>query len=361
VIVIGVDAHKENHTVVAVEQGTGRLIAELSAEAREPGFVRLLGFADRHGDGARVWAVEDCRHVSGGLERFLLRAGETMVRVPPKMMAGERRAARTFGKSDAIDALAVARAYLREPGLPVARLDGPEREIALLVDYRADLVAESTRLQTRVRWLLHDLDPTLAPACRGLRNEGVLVALARRLARREQSVQVRVCRDRVRRLRELTRQIKQLERELAPLVARHGAPLLDIPGCGVVTAARLLGEIGQIDRFRTDAQLAIYAGAAPLDASSGKQRRHRLNRTGNRQLNSALHVIALTQARIHPGAREYLARRRTEGKTAAEAIRALKRHLARMIFRIFKAIARTAAAAGSPTPNQTPTLTQSLT
>src|SRR4051794_38544272 len=117
------------------------------------------------------------------------------------------------------------------------------------------------------------------------------------------------------------------------MVRRHAPQLLAIPGVGILTAARLIAEIADIDRFRTDAQLAIYAGAAPLDASSGKQVRHRLNRTGNRQLNSALHVIALTQARIYAPAREYLQRRRSEGKTASEAIRALKRHLARMIFR----------------------------
>jgi transposase len=252
VIVFGVDARKATHTVVAVEQGTGRLLGELTAQAREPGFLRLLKFADRHG-GERAWAIEDCRHVSGGLERFLLRAGETVVRVPPKMIASERRAARTFSKSDAIDALAVARAFSREPDLPLARLDGPEREIAHLVDYRADLVAESTRLQSRVRWLLHDLDPALSPADRGLRNEGVLATVARRLGRREQTAHVRVCRERIKRLRELTRQIKTLERELAPLVAEHGAPLLQIPGCGLVTAARLLAEIGHVERFKTDA------------------------------------------------------------------------------------------------------------
>jgi transposase len=356
VIVIGVDAHKETHTVVAVEEGTGRVLGELTVEAREPGLVRLMRFAERHTDDGRVWAVEDCRHVSGGLERFMLRAGETVIRVPPKLMADARRGARTFGKSDSIDALAVARAGLREPDLPRARLAGPERDIALLVDYRGELVTESTRLQSRVRWLLHDLDPDLVPADRGLRNEGVLRPLSMKLARREQSAHVRVCRDQIKRLRELTRQIKQLERDLAPLVVKHGAPLLEIVGCGLITAAKLLAEIEHIDRFRTDAQLAIYAGAAPLDASSGKQRRHRLNRTGNRQLNSALHVIALTQARIHPGARDYIARRRSEGKTSAEAIRALKRHLARVIFRVFKAM-QTAA----PIPDQTITPTISLT
>jgi transposase len=234
--------------------------------------------------------------------------------------------------------LAVARAAIREPNLPKARLAGPERDIALLLDLRADLVSDSTRMQSRLRWLLHDLDPDIVPAARALSNRGVLLTVGRRLARREQTVQVRVCREMVRVLLELVRRINDLEAQLRPLVRRQAAILLAIPGVGVLTAARLIAEIAHIDRFQTDAQLAIYAGAAPLDASSGKQRRHRLNRTGNRQLNSALHVIALTQIRIHPPAREYLARRRSEGKTTAEAIRALKRHLARMIFRTFKAL-----------------------
>ena len=128
---------------------------------------------------------------------------------------------------------------LREPDLPRARLAGPEREIALLVDYRADLVAESTRLQGRLRWLLHDL-AGLEPSARGLSNDGILVKLGRSLARREPTVQVRICREHVGRLRELWRQIKSIERDLLALVRRHGAELLAIPGCGVITAARLI-------------------------------------------------------------------------------------------------------------------------
>ena len=350
-IVIGVDAHKATHTVVCVNGATGEQLGELTAEAAVDGQKALLRLAERHGaDDGRVWAIEDCRHVSGALERFLLRSGETVLRVPPKMMAGERKAARSYGKSDSIDALAIARAALREPDLPRARLAGPEREIALLVDYRADLVAESTRLQGRLRWLLHDLDPGLEPAARGLSNDGVLVKLTRRLARLEPTVQARICRELVRRLRELWRQIKTIEADLLPLVRRHGAELLAIPGCGTITAARLIAEIAGIERFGTDAQLALYAGAAPLDASSGKQRRHRLNRTGNRQLNSALYTIALTQIRIHPPAKAYYARRRAEGKTTTETIRALKRHLARHIFHLLKRIA--AANTQPPLPNQ---------
>ena len=116
-IVIGVDAHKATHTVVCVNRATGEQLGELTADANEDGHRALLGFGERHGQAGRVWAIEDCRHVSGALERFLLRSGETVLRVPPKMMASERRAARSFGKSDSIDALAVARAFLREPDL----------------------------------------------------------------------------------------------------------------------------------------------------------------------------------------------------------------------------------------------------
>ena len=343
-IVIGVDAHKQTHTAVVVDE-IGRLLEEVTVPATEAGHQQLIRFAARNGLD-RLWAIEDCRHVSGALERFLLRAGQTVVRVPPKLMAGQRKAARRFGKSDSIDALAVARALLREPDLPRARMAGPEREIALLVDFRAELVVESTKLQSRLRWLLHDIDPELEPAARGLANDGVLVRVGRQLARRDQSVQVRICRRLVRRLRDLCRQIKQIARELAPLVNAHGAGLLQIPGCGVITAARILAEVAGIERFRTDAQLALYAGAAPVEASSGKRRRYRLNRRGNRRLNSALYVIALTQARTHPPAREYLARRRQEGKSTSEAIRALKRHLIRRIFAVLTATAHATA----PTP-----------
>ena len=264
----------------------------------------------------RTWAIEDCRHVSGGLERFLLRSGECVVRVAPKLMAGARRSAREFGKSDSIDALAVARAALREPDLPAARLSGAEREIALLADHREDLVSECTRIQQRLRWLLHDLDPTLEVPPRTLDQAATLKRLSGCLARREQSTQVRICR---------------------ALVRRAAPQLLALPGCGVLTAAKLVAEVAGVERFASDAKLALLAGAAPLDASSGKQQRHRLNRKGNRQLNLALHRIAITQARVHAPARAYLARRQAEGKTWREALRTLKRHLARTVFRLLKA------------------------
>jgi transposase len=161
--------------------------------------------------------------------------------------------------------------------------------------------------------------------------------VAGKLARREQTLQVRIARDLVGRCRSLTRTILQLERELVVVTAQTAPALLELPGCGAVTAAKLLVEIGPIDRFRTDAQLARHGGVAPLEASSGRVRRHRLDRGGNRQLNCALHRIAVTQARAHPAARAYLERKQTEGKSRREAIRCLKRQLARVVFNTLKA------------------------
>src|SRR3954463_9227738 len=142
-IVIGADTHKRSHTVGAVDGATGRVIRDLTVRARRRSFEDLLVGARGLGDGERVWAIEDCRHVSGALERFLLARGERVVRVAPRLMAGARRQGRTRGKSDAIDAVAIARAALREglEALPVAQLAGPELDVRLLGDHRERLAA----------------------------------------------------------------------------------------------------------------------------------------------------------------------------------------------------------------------------
>lgn len=223
--------------------------------------------------------------VSGALERFLLHRGERVVRVPPSLMAGSRKPVREPGKSDPIGALAIARGAIREPDLPIGRLAGPERDIALLLDHREN---ESLRVSARLRWQPHDLDPALEPPARTLKCVRVLERLAARLVLREASVQVWVCRELVQSLITLRGQIMDLECALRPLVHRHAGPLLSLPGFGVLTTARVLSEIADVGKCSSDAQLARYAGVAPLDASSGKQQRHRLNRT----LNAALHIIA---------------------------------------------------------------------
>jgi len=136
----------------------------------------------------------------------------------------------------------------------------------------------------------------------------------------------------------LSSEIAELEAELECLLRRNAAALLELPGCWTLTAAKLVAEVAGVERFSSDAKLAKLAGVAPLDASSGKQCRHRLNRKGNRQLNCALHRIAVTQGRVHAPARAFLARKQAEGKSRREALRCLKRHLARVVFRILPSL-----------------------
>jgi len=330
-IVVGVDVHKHSLTAVAVDE-VGRPVAEQTVGDGQA----LLGWVASLSE-ERLWALEDCRQLTRQLERTLIAAGERLVRVPPKLMAPQRRSTRVRGKSDPIDALAVARAALREP-----RLDHPRpgeerlRELKLLVDHRDDLADERRRAQPRLRWHLHELDPQLVVPAGALDRAVWLDRLARRLARQEQTLLVRIARELVGRCRSLTRTILALDRELQARIERTAPALLALPGCGALSAAKLLGEIGPIERFQTDAQLARHARVAPLEASSGKHQRHRLDRGGNRQLNCALHRIAITQARMHPPARAYLERKQAEGKSRREALRCLKRQLARTVHSTLK-------------------------
>jgi transposase len=292
---------------------------------------RQLRWAEQLGD-ERQWAVEDCRHLTRRLERDLLTAGETLVRVPPKLMAHCRDSARTYGKSDPIDALAVARAVLREPDLPVARLDGPARELRLLVDHREDLVRQRTAEINRLRWHLHELDPAWDPAERTLNRYKTLDATQARLVGFDGVVAELAC-ELVASIRARTQRIRALEREIDRRV-RHIAPTL-LARCGVAAlgAAKIVGETAGVERFKSKDAFARHNGTAPLPVWSGNRRRHRLSRTGNRQLNCAIHRIALTQLRIHPDAIAYLEQRLQRGNTRSEALRALKRRISDAVYR----------------------------
>ena len=327
-IVIGVDSHKRTHTVVAADE-LGRKLAEKTVVATSAGHLELVRWSTRFTD--HRWALEDCRHLSRRLSNDRLRAGEAVVRVPPKLMAGARRSAREYGKSDPIDALAVARAALRED-LPAATLDGEGREIRLLVDHREDLVAERTRAQNRLRWHLHELDPGNEPVARGLDRAHVLTELETRLADQEGTV-ARIARDLVVRIRELTATINGLEHEISRLVADVAPTLLALVGCGPLTAAKLVGETAGIGRFRSSATFARHNGTAPLPVWSSNTEQHRLSRTGNRQLNVALHRIAITQLQRESPGKTYLEHRRAQGDTKPEAIRALRRRISDEVFR----------------------------
>ena len=332
-IVVGLDVHKQSVTAVAVDEA-GRPLAEKGIRV---GSEELLGWASAL-DAERLWAVEDCRQLTVWLERQLLSVGEELVRVPPKLTVPERRAGRARGKSDPIDALAIARAALREPDLARPRAgEQVLRDLKLLVDHRDDLVDQRRRMQQRLRWHLHALDPTFEVPLRKLSRASELERVRRWLRRQPTEMQVRLARELVSSCRSLNRTIAELDQELERRAAEIAPALLELPGCAGVTAAKLLAEIGPIDRFRSDAQLARHSGVAPLEASSGRTQRHRLDRGGNRQLNAALYRIAITQARYHAPARDYLERKRSEGKSRREALRCLKRLLIRAVYQTLKA------------------------
>ncbi len=328
-VVLGTDAHKRNHTVVAVDEA-GVEIGSVTAAATPEGHLKLVTWAARWPE--RWWAIEDCRQLSRRLEADLLRVGESVVRVPPKMMAGVRRSARTRGKSDPIDALAVARAALREPDLPVAQLDGPSRELRLLVDYRESLVKDRTAAQNRLRWRLHELEPGYDPPAGSLNRYKTLDEIEQLLTSHNSMV-AELGRREVARIRELTREANQLERDIKRRVTQQVPTLLEIPGCGGLIAAKLVGEAADITRFKSRDAYAMWAGVAPIPVWSANNQRFRLNRGGNRQTNAAIHRIAITQIRIHPAAQTFIARRIEGGSTKREALRLLKRKLANVVYR----------------------------
>ena len=332
-IVLGADMHKGSHSIAAVVGETGELLDDKTVRVGERGFAAALVWARGLGP-ERVWALEDCRHVSGAFERFLVVHGERVVRVATRLMAGERRGGRERGKSDLIDALAVARAALREglERLPVAELAGVELDIRLLVDHRERLVRMRSALNNDLLWHLHDLWPEQTLPGSALLSNKWATRMGRRLARHEQCARVRIARDELRQLRELSRTIDALEAEISELVAKVAPQLLAEPGFGPLTAAKLIGEIAGVERFSSDAKLARAGGIAPIPVSSGKTNRHRLDRGGNRQINTAIHRVAVTRARCHPETRAYIERKRSEGKTNRDAVRCLKRHLARRVW-----------------------------
>ncbi len=255
------------------------------------------------------------------------------------------KSARTYGKSDPIDALAVARAALRHPDLPTAHLDGPSRELRLLVDHREDLVAERTRVVNRLRWHLHELDPAWDPGA--LIRYVTLDAVDERLTGFDGLV-ARIAAELVVDVRTLTERERALTKEITARVEVMAPHLLAIPGVAHLTAAKIVGEVADVRRFTHKDAFARHNGTAPLPVWSGNRDRHRLSRTGNRQLNAALHRVAITQTRCFEPAILFTKRRLESGSSKAEARRALKRRLSDVVYR---ALVEDAFSVGDATVN----------
>jgi transposase len=337
-VVVGADVHKRTHTFVAVDE-VGKKLGQLTVKADGNGHDKAICWASREFGEDLTWGIEDCRHLSARLEIDLLDAGHRVVRVPAKLMAQTRASARTRGTSDPIDALAVARAVLREPDLPVASHDEASRELKMLVDRREDLVAERTRMINRLRWHLHRLDPAdpvADPPIKSLNRAKTRAELADWLLDK-QGIDARMAREVLADIDRTTPVINALEKEIAGLVKDVAPTLLQLPGCGALTAAKIVGETAGIARFTHEAKYAMHAGVCPIPVWSGNTAgRVRMTRAGNRQLNAALHRIAVTQIRLNGLGRAYYDKRLSTGDSTTEALRCLKRRLARIVFNTLK-------------------------
>lgn len=335
-VVIGIDPHKSSHTAVAVDQ-TGRKLACKTVRSDNDGLLRLRAWGARFGT-ELVWAVEDGRGVAGRLVRALIGTGAPVKWVPPKLMAACRASARTRGKSDPIDALAIARAILREPELPTAHLDQTALDLRLLTDRRENLVNRRTASINQLRWHLHDLDPALDRNTRDLTRPRTLTTLTNAVTTLPESVRRDLTLDLLTEITTLGQQITRLEHQLIERVQPLAPTLLSITGVGPITAAKIIGETAGITRFRSPAAYAMHTGTAPIPVWSSNKPHYRLNRGGNRQLNTCLHRIAITQLAHHPPARHYHATWTTNHPhaTTKAALRALKRHLTNTIYQALK-------------------------
>jgi transposase len=326
---IGVDTHKATLAACRVD-GLGMARDEQAFANDRAGHAAFAVWVAGQPDGPVRVGVEGSASYGAGLARHLAAAGIDVVEVPPHLSRRERGRTRRPGKSDPGDAFAIARVTAAEPDLPPVRLAECSRDLQLLAVARETAV----RAQTRARNRLHAHLVVVVPGYGGTVAHlvtGRELATARALLRGCHGVQASLARDEIDEVARLGRRADALERQIRELLDTND-PLLAIPGLGIISAAVIRGEAGDVTRFRGHDALAMFAGIAPVPASSGQTRRVRFNRRGNRRLNHAVWTVATWQAKFDPRARAYLARKRSEGKTWREALRCLKRHLVRSIF-----------------------------
>jgi transposase len=333
-VAVGVDPHADTLTAAAVDSAGHRLwdITVANTQAGIGGLIRRL-------DGQRVtWAIEGTGTFGRELCDQLLRRGDTVREVPTRLTGSLRRRS-GFSKTDRADATTIARAALTEPLARVSHHPTLEA-LRVLIRQRETLVNAQTRAFNRLHTHLRELDPATARTLGRIRTRQVLQQLAQTPITdhpdpHRHALQLAIHLDAEEALQRLG-YIRRLDSEIRRILPDPGHQLMTIPGIGVIGAATILAHTGDINRFPTEGHYARHAGTAPLDASSGRQQRHRFNRWGNRTLNKTIHIAIVTQLAQHQDAYHYLTRRLTEGKTKPEAIRAAKRHLTRRIYRILK-------------------------
>ena len=328
--VIGIDSHKDTLMGCVIDQALHQ-VGTLCVPNTAPGIARLVAWAQETGAG-RV-AIEGSGHYGRPAAMALTEAGIEVVDVPPQMTSRQRRTQRTPVKNDAVDALLIAQVAAREENLPPPRPDGFTEDLRLLVGYRHELVETRTRQINRLHADLTHLRGDHPKLPTALTTPPAIDRVTRMLAR-STAVRARIAKQRTRHIRSLNRQIRELTQQITTAVKTTGTTLTHIHGVGNLTAAEIITQVGNPARYPTKAKFAMANGTAPLEASSGRTIRHRLNRGGNRRINQALYTAALTQI-SRPGSEghTYYQKQLTHGKTPKEAIRNLKRHISNRVYK----------------------------
>lgn len=333
--VVGVDPHRDSHAVAVVHVLTGAVVFETTVAANGQGYVQALEVVDTHASGRRAFAVEGTGSFGAGLTRFLTSRGERVLEV-----SRLRRERRSGGKTDALDAVRAARSVLGQERPATPRAGGDRQALQALVAAREGAVNAKCAGLAQLRDLLITTPEPLRSELRPLTQAPLLRRLAATRPERRPDPELRgsmlALRSVARRVLQLRAEERELGRQIEALTRKLAPQLLDQPGVGPHAAAQLVLSWSHHGRIRSEAAFARLAGAAPIPASSGQTVRHRLDRSGHRKLNRALHLILVTRKRTHPPTKAYIERRIQEGKTRREANRCLKRYLARNLYRLLE-------------------------
>jgi transposase len=332
--VIGVDPHRDTHALAVVDVRSGGVLFEATAAADGEGYASVLRLADQHAPGRRAFAVEGTGSFGAGLARFLVSHEQRVLEV------GRLRRERRSGKSDALDAIRAARSVLGQTRPARPRAGGEREALRALSAAREGAVTARRAGLCQLRGLLVSAPEPLRAELRSLTRAQLLRRLAAVRPEGRQDPELRgtllALRALARRVKALTVEERELAREIETLTRKLAPQLLAQPGIGPLAAAQVLISWSHRGRITSEAAFARLAGCAPIPASSGQTVRYRLDRGGDRRLNRALHMILVTRRRTHAPTIAYIERRIHEGKSCREAIRCLKRYLARNLYRLLE-------------------------
>jgi transposase len=340
-MIIGVDPHKSSHTATAVDPATNAPVASLRIDASLAGYRELVRWAKQFPH--RRWAVEGARGLGRHLAQWLVARDEVVLDVPATATARVRELSRgSRRKTDVIDAAAAASVAALQGDATIVTGEDHTTVFAMLEERRANLAAQRVRVANQLHAVLRDLVPGGAELAITAKSASTMLRSVRSASAGERT-RKELAQDLVRDLRAVDASLADIEQRMSAALDHHGTRLRQVDGVGSVTAVRLIGRTGPASRFPTADAFATYAGVAPIEVASGERTRHRLSRRGDRQLNSAIHLIAVTQVRMSNSVgRRYFDGKIAKGMTRNEAMRCLKRRLANHLWRLMIADERRA-------------------